>query len=254
MASGSGGGDDPARTLRLLWRATAEPTRGPQPGLSVDQVVAAAVAVADADGLGAVSMRRVAQRLGVGTMTLYTYVPGKAELVALMQDAVYAEVAAPAAGEDWRERLRRVAWNNWELYHRHPWLLEAVTARPLLGPNETAKYDAELRALDGVGLTDVEMDAVLGVVLAHVRECARAAVEQARLAERTGWDEARWWQVHGPLLARHLDADRYPVAARVGRAAGAVHRAAFPPRYTFEFGLARLCDGVEALLRRRRDG
>ena len=145
MVSGSGGGGDPERTLRLLWRDTAEPARGPQPGLSVDRVVAAAVAVADAEGLAAVSMRRVAQRLEVGTMTLYTYVPGKAELVALMQDAVYAEVVAPVQGADWRARLWRVAWNNWELYHRHPWLLEAVTGRPLLGPNETAKYDAELR-------------------------------------------------------------------------------------------------------------
>ena len=212
MVSGSGGGGDPERTLRLLWRDTAEPARGPQPGLSVDRVVAAAVAVAD------------------------------------------AEVVAPVQGADWRARLWRVAWNNWELYHRHPWLLGAVTGRPLLGPNETVKYDAELRAFDGVGLTDVERDAVLSVVLGLARECARAAVELARLAERTGWDEARWWRVHGPLLERYVDAGRFPVAARVGQAAGAAHQAALSPRYTFEFGLACLCDGVEALLRRRGDG
>ena len=80
---------DLARTLSLLWRETEPPRRGPRPRHSVDDVVEAAIAIADADGLDAVTMRAVAERLGISPMSLYTYVPGKAELLDLMLDAIY---------------------------------------------------------------------------------------------------------------------------------------------------------------------
>jgi AcrR family transcriptional regulator len=94
--SGSG---DPKRTMALLWGIGKKPTRGPKPGLSVGRIVSAAVEVADAEGLGALSMRRVADRLGIGTMSLYTYVPGKAELIDVMLDTVLGET--PASWATW---------------------------------------------------------------------------------------------------------------------------------------------------------
>ena len=102
------GGGDPKRTMALLWGIGKKPTRGPKPGLSVGRIVGAAIEVADAEGLAALSMRRVADRLGIGTMSLYTYVPGKAELIDVMLDTVLGEVAESGDVEPgWRAGLER---------------------------------------------------------------------------------------------------------------------------------------------------
>src|SRR5690606_20875133 len=111
------GKGDPARSLALLWRTSERVSRKGKPDLSVDRIVRAAIEVADTEGLQARSMRRVAERLGVGTMSLYTYVPGNPELLDVMLDTVYGETARP---EDvpggWRARLELIARENWALY------------------------------------------------------------------------------------------------------------------------------------------
>src|SRR4051812_17689062 len=126
-----GGSGDPKRSLELLWRTHEPPARGPKQRLDIDQIVRAAIEVADADGLQALSMRKVAERLNVGTMSLYTYVPGKNELIDLMFDLA---VAGPNEGIEgtWRERLEQIAHESWWRYHRHPWLLEITMVRPVL--------------------------------------------------------------------------------------------------------------------------
>lgn len=243
---------DPARTLAVLWR-THE--RSARKDLGVDRIVTAAVALADAEGIGALSMRRVAEKLGVGTMSLYTHVPGKAELVDVMVDHVNGETARPAdVPGGWRGRLTGVARENWELHLRHPWLLEVPTNRAVLGPNVAAKYDYELGAVDGIGLTDVEMDSVLALVLGHVRTAARVAVEAARTEQRTGLTDEQWWRAAAPYLAKVFDPRRFPRAARVGAAAGEAHGAAHAGEHAFAFGLERVLDGVEALVRSRQAG
>ncbi|WP_345430151.1 TetR/AcrR family transcriptional regulator [Actinoallomurus vinaceus] len=247
--SGSG---DPTRTMELLWGVQARPRRGPKPRLTIERITQAAIEVADEEGLGALAMRRVAERLGVGAMSLYTYVPGKAELLDLMVDAVCGERSAPAdADGGWRERLERVARANWALYRRHPWMLQVATVRPALGPNALAKYDEELRAVEGIGLTDVEMDSVLTLVLQYAVSSARLLAETAEAQSRTGMTDEEWWAAHAPLLEKVFDVDRYPVAARVGAAAGEAHQAAYDPEYAFEFGLARVLDGIGVLVESR---
>ena len=109
-------------------------------------------------------------------MSLYTYVPGKAELLDLMLDQAVAGANEHGEGA-WRERLERIAHENWWRYHRHPWLLEITMVRPVLGPNVIARYDHELAAVDGIGLTDVEMDAVVSLLAGHVEGAARRALE-----------------------------------------------------------------------------
>src|SRR5690242_2806726 len=130
------GAGDPARTLELLWRRTADlPRHGPRPTLSIDAVVEAATSLADAGGLDAVTMRRVAAALRVSPMTLYTYVPSKAELLDLMLDAAYAAMTrAGTSGEPWRGRLRAIADENMALFAAHPWAADISTVRPPLGP------------------------------------------------------------------------------------------------------------------------
>ncbi len=147
-------------------------------GLSPDRIIQAAIGLADAQGLSAVSMRRVADGLGVGTMSLYTHVAGKAELLDAMLDVVLGETARPEeVPGGWRGRLTLVARENLALLRRHPWILQVDAGRPRLGPNMVSKHDYELRAVEGIGLTDLEMDAVVALVLAHAAGAARATAQ-----------------------------------------------------------------------------
>jgi AcrR family transcriptional regulator len=246
--SGSG---DPARSMALLWRTTERPSRGGKSGLSVDRIVQAAIAVADEEGLSALTMRRVAERLGVGTMSIYTHVPAKAELIDVMLDTVLAEVVeTDAQPGDWRERLERIARGLQALYLRHPWLLHVATTRPPMGPNVIAKYEYELRAVDGIGLTDVEMDAVVTLINDFVYGTVRGAIAAAEVERQSGLTDEQWWYRQAPLLERVLDPARFPLGVRVGSAAGQEHNAAVDPEHAFEFGLQRVLDGIEALVRR----
>ncbi|MEJ2852285.1 TetR/AcrR family transcriptional regulator, partial [Saccharothrix sp. CCNWLW140] len=206
---------DPARALAVLWR-----TGVPRKGLGLDRIVAAAVELADAEGLAAVSMRRVADKLGVGTMSLYTHVPGKAELVDVMVDTVSAETGREDVPGGWRARLAHVARENWALCLRHPWLLEVSGHRAVLGPGVAAKYDFELRAVDGIGLTDVEMDAVLTLVLGHVRAAARLAVEAARVERSTGLTDEQWWAGARPVLFSVFSPPPFPPPSPIGEEGG----------------------------------
>ncbi len=182
-AEHSSAAGDPARTLQLLWRepGAADSRRGPRQGLSAERVAAAAIALADSDGLGSVTMRAIAQVLGVVPMSLYTYVPGKAELLDLMLDTVYRHMPrGDLSGMPWRERLAAIAQQNRDLFTQHPWIAEVSTSRPPLGPGLMAKYEHELQAFGGLGLDDVEMDAALTFLLGFVQAAARSAAEAGR--------------------------------------------------------------------------
>ncbi|OZM73307.1 TetR family transcriptional regulator [Amycolatopsis antarctica] len=245
------GRGDPKRTLELLWGVGEPPSRGPKGRLNVAAIVRAAIELADANGLAALSMRKVAEKLGASAMSLYTYVPGKAELLDLMVDAVQVEAVEPEeATGDWRSRLTGFARRDWHLHRGHPWLLQVATSRPVLGPNLTRKYDRGLRTIEGIGLTDLQMDAVFTLVESFVRGAAQFAVDAAQAEQSTGKTDLEWWEEFGPLLAKVSDGDRYPIASRVGQAAGEVYQAAHSPEHTFEFGLVRILDGVELLIRK----
>jgi len=203
-------------------------------------VVDAAIALADTDGLEAVTMRAVAQRLAVSPMTLYTYVPGKAELLDLMLDALWLAMpreTIPTHPADWRERVRLLAAQNRALFEAHPWAARVTTARPPLGPGLLAKYEHELGAFDGLGLSDLDMDAALTLVLGFVQGIA---------AQEPAPDpDAEWWEAVGPLLAEVVSPERYPLASRVGSAAGAEQGGAYDPERAYAFGLELILDGLE---------
>lgn len=238
---------DPARTLALLWRdAAAVPRRGPRRGVDVDALVEAAVGLADEQGLAAVTMRKVAERVGVGVMSLYTYVADRAELLDLMLDTAYAQMPRQdTAGQPWQARVTAVAEANRDLYRRHPWAALISTLRPPLGPGQMAKYEHELAAFDDCGLDDVTVDDCLTHLLTFVRACARDS-EAART--RDDVTDEQWWATAGPLLIRILDADRYPRAVRVGTAAGTAHGSAHDPEHAYTFGLRRLLAGLALLI------
>ncbi|MET8623619.1 TetR/AcrR family transcriptional regulator [Kitasatospora sp. NPDC004669] len=253
MATDRSSAGDPARTLALLWGLTAEEKpgrRGPKQARSIGEIAAEAIAVADAEGVDAVTMRRIAQELGLSPMALYTYVPGKAELLDLMLDTVYATMPRSApADEGWRAGVTAVADDNRALFRAHPWVAAVSTSRPPLGPGLMAKYEYELRAFEGTGLPDVELDAALTHLLGFVQACARMAADERAAQQDSALTDAQWWEANAELLARVFDPERYPVAARVGAAAGQVHGGAYSPEHAYAFGLDRVLDGLAALIK-----
>ncbi|WP_427886832.1 TetR/AcrR family transcriptional regulator [Kribbella sp. GL6] len=251
MAGRKAAAPDPARSLALLWGSHTKPGRS---GLTVRAIVGAAIELADVSGLDALSMRMVADRLKVGTMSLYTHVPGKGELTDLMFDQAYGDLyadAEPAAQGDWRAALEFIARKNWDVLVAHPWIHDVPTMRTALGPNITRKYEIELRPLDGLGLSDVEMDSALALVLTHVQGTARAGAEQLRTQRDSGLTDEEWWRQISPTLTAVMTGTNFPLAGRVGTAVGEHFQSALDPAHALTFGLARILDGIALLIDER---
>lgn len=242
------------RRMALLWGPQNEPGRS---GLTIKAIVSAAIAIADAQGAEALSMRSVAEKLGAGAMSLYTHVPGKSELVDLMFDTAYGElytsVEEPLQQGSWQAGLRFIARRNWELYRAHPWMLQIPLERPVLGPHASLKYEAELRPLDGLGLSDIEMDAALTLVLTHVEGCARALRLLERTRQTSGMTDVEWWVTQAPLMETLIEPGRFPIADRVGVAVGEAYQAAGNPEFVFTFGLERILAGIEDLIQAKKE-
>ncbi|MEU4803882.1 TetR/AcrR family transcriptional regulator C-terminal domain-containing protein [Actinosynnema sp. NPDC023587] len=254
------GQGDARRSMSLLWRSAgggaARP--GPKPGLTVDAIVRAAVAVADEHGMAALSMRAVGERLGRTAMALYTYVPNKAELVDLMYDDVLGELPGGYPSDaGWRPALASWAADVRAFYLRHPWVLQVSQARPVLGPHEFAMLETLVRILRGTGLDAAELRGVVGAVTQFVRGAAGAVADVRRAARETGVSDEEWWFTRSPLLeefAGGLD-ERYPMAAWIGEAdpPAADDRTPYLERdaeRTFAVGLRVLLDGIAASVAR----
>jgi AcrR family transcriptional regulator len=251
MTTEYSGGGDVSVTLALLWGTRERPSRGPKPGLTLERIVATAIGIADAEGLEAVSMRRVAAELGMGTMSLYRYVPGKSELLDLMLDRVSdpGNAADRMKGQDWRRVLETYAFGLWDLYTSHSWLLQVNWARPLLGPSSLAGLELLLQGLRDTGLTDQERMMAIVAMESYVTGAARRYMHVKVATERTGVSEDEFWAAQTPALERALASGEYPALAQLSEEAfGASHE------QTFAFGLERLLDGVEDLLERRPNG
>ncbi|WP_197374647.1 TetR/AcrR family transcriptional regulator [Mycolicibacterium baixiangningiae] len=233
-------------TADLLWRheKPLPARRGRPPRFTPDQVIAAAIAVADRLGL-LFTLRDVADALEVPVMTLYSYVRSRDQLVQLMADQCRAEMAATAQAGDWRARLTAVVADNVTLFDQHPWLAEIESERAVLGPGTLAKYDRELGAVDSLPLSDADKDAALTLVLDFARSCARALAHARR--EREEEPPRQWWEREGARLATFGIAERYPLASRIGTAAGEAGGAAHNADAALAFGLEVLLNGLSAM-------
>ncbi|GAA1144647.1 AcrR family transcriptional regulator [Kitasatospora gansuensis] len=231
---------DPA--ARLLWGPPPKGGRGPKAGLSLDRIARAGIEIADAEGLGAVSMQRVAGLLDFTKMALYRYVPGKAELVALMVDAAIGE-APPVTGTGWRDPLadwsRRLAG----VFRLHPWLLDATVGPRLIGPAELSWMERAVAALDGTALTGAERLDAVAVLAGHVR----AIAQQSRAAGPAGSPEQQLLATLGALVFGHRD--RYPATATAMAAAVTDGQ-----DQALEFGLRCFLDGLGVRIAESLDG
>ncbi|SCG47225.1 TetR/AcrR family transcriptional regulator [Micromonospora humi] len=241
---------DKKRLFELLWGAPAGPRRGPRPTLSPAAVARAGIAVADADGLDGLTMQRVAESLGVTKMALYRYVPGRAELVALMLDEALGEPPPPgpdagreAAGADadWRARLDDWTRRLVERFRRHPWAQAAAVGARLPGPNELSWVDRVVAALAGTGLTATERLDVATLLVGHARNLAGLPPDSGREAAFAALVHGR--EARFPALAAALAAPATPHSP--------TDPASPTPDPTLDFGLTRILDGIQTLLHSR---
>jgi AcrR family transcriptional regulator len=224
--------DEPLpRALQILWR-DPQPARRSR-GLSRECIVAAAIDLVQAEGLSALSMARLAERLGCGTMSLYRHVANKDELVTFMLSTAPDPPPASADSSDWRGALGDWAAGLWDIYHRHPWILQTAAAGPPADPGQVAWLDAGLATLGDTRLTERDKLAAVMAVLHYVRGAAALDIEAA--------------DVDGPdypaLLRQVLDGDRFPALA-AAVAAGVFDDADDDHLAEFRAGLSQLLDGI----------
>ncbi|GAA5053652.1 DNA-binding transcriptional regulator YhcF (GntR family) [Thermocatellispora tengchongensis] len=213
------------------------------------RVVRTAVEIADAEGPGALSMRRLAAELGVPTMSLYRHVRDKDELILLMADAVYAEEAGPPIPETagWRDRLEALARVEWERYRRHPWLIATVSfSRPALVPAGIARTERVVRAVSGLGLDANTVLHIATSVFAYVRGVAADLEPEQRARQDTGVTDEEWLEAEQAAFAETIFSGRFPALAEVYSRPGLD----LDLDSLFTFGLARLLDGLEAYVAR----
>ena len=232
------------RSIQLLWDPVAPaPSRGPRPKTSLTEVVSTGIDLADDEGLTALSMRKVANRLGVGAMSLYTYVPGRDELIELMIDRVYADHARPDPAAGWRARLDQWCRETWRVFLSHPWLLDYNSARLPIGPHvldmEESLYDAlragGFSALDTVALTNLIRWQLLGA--------ARSSISELAEERHTGVSAEAYWESRASFWGTYFDPDRFPNMAAIHLAGGFDD----PAGWEFDVMLTRLLDGIERL-------
>ncbi|MEK8174039.1 TetR/AcrR family transcriptional regulator C-terminal domain-containing protein [Streptomyces sp. M19] len=182
------------------------------------RIVTAAIALADAEGLSGLSMRKVAAELRVSPMRLYGYVATKDELLDLMVDSVYGEIAS-ALGDasGWESALRAIAVTTRDRALRHEWFVELIGGRPHLGPNALDVMEATASALASALGPDGgdRLMAALGVFNAYLVGAVRNEVTERRQSRETGTDETQWRASVGVYLGRRLATGRYPTTQRI---------------------------------------
>ncbi|TDC07976.1 TetR family transcriptional regulator [Nonomuraea longispora] len=228
--------EDPKAVAELLWGLRKAPSRGPRPAFDVTQIADAAVKVADAEGLEAVSMQRVAAELGFTKMALYRYVNDKAELIAVMIEAAVGAAPDLSGIAGWRAKLEEYARELSAAWRHHPWLPSITAGDRVMGPRETAWPESALSALADTPLTERErLDAIM-LVSNHIRATHAAAIPGTQT-----WTSGEAAPIMRDLLL--LNADRFPLLATTHATPSATT--------TQEFGLHAILDGLEHAITQR---
>jgi AcrR family transcriptional regulator len=234
----------------LIWARLDRGQRGPQPSLTHEQIARSAIRLGDTEGLAAVSMRRVASELGVGTMSLYRYVRCRDDLLDLMLDAVYGEnpLPEPPPG-DWRAGLKALAYQQRALLQGHPWLTTVLSSRPPLGPNYLRHFECALSIVAPLGLDITTMMGVVGVVGGYVLGVVTYTGAEAEADRQSGLSDEQRHAAAAPYLERYLASGRFPHLTRFFH-----EQPDLDPERGFEFGLQRVLDGIGVYLQDRIPG
>jgi AcrR family transcriptional regulator len=216
--------------------AQTDPGPAPRAPLSRERVLGAAVALADRDGVGSLSMRRLARELGVEAMSLYHHVPGKDALLDGMVDLVFGEIDLPTRGTDWKAAMRRRALSAREALRRHPWATALMESRATPGPANLRHHDAVLGILRSAGLSVALAAHAYSLLDAYIYGFA---LQEASLPFQTPEETA---EVAQAIMAE-FPADQYPHLTEI--AVDHVLRPGYDYGDEFRFGLDLILDGLE---------
>jgi len=230
--------------VALAWGVAERPQRGPKRELSIERIVETAIEIADADGLGAVSMSKVASSLGYTTMSLYRHVTSKDDLLLLMQDEVTGFETPPLTDGDWREQLRAWTLANLEAMRAHPWFSEIPVTGVPMTPNTLRIVDAGLGALRTTTLSDQEKMATILLLTSYARAVGSIERDIVAADGPDGDGSAASGAPYAQALAELVTAERFPYLRPV-IVSGAYTDEDFDD---FAFGLERLLDGVQHYL------
>ncbi|MGH3095348.1 MAG: TetR/AcrR family transcriptional regulator [Streptosporangiales bacterium] len=234
-----------------IWMRPEVSGHGKAPAHSRDQIAAAAVAIADAEGIEAVSMRRVAREVDAGTMSLYRYLRNKDELYALMVDAILGPDENPRRmRSDWQDMLRDVGRSIRQLVLQHPWFPALQAGMPAPSPKMFRGMEGMLAAVDGIGLTIDEMLEIVFTVMTFAMGSAQDELAEARAIFRSGLDRQQWQRRQGPYLRSLIESGEYPYLRRMVVDAALPHE---DPDTLFERALNRIITGIAATAKPAQD-
>lgn len=234
-------------SIAAAWGMRERPGKGPRPGLSLEKIVAAAVRVGAADGLAAVSMARVAAELGAGTMALYRYVSSKSELLDLMMDAAFGPPPPlPEPTPDWRGALSHWAWSMLAAMRASMWAVSTPISGPPVTPNQVAWMERGLHSLRGTGLSEGQKMSVILLISGYVRTQVTMEAQLTEAIRAAGKTDQQMMLDYNRILGLVTDPQRFPELTAVVESG--VMSKADDPDEEFEFGLARILDGISTLV------
>ncbi|WP_326626973.1 TetR/AcrR family transcriptional regulator [Nonomuraea fuscirosea] len=230
-----------------IWMRPERPARGPRPAYSRAQITDAAIRIADAEGLEAATMRRIAAEIGAGAMSLYRYVPSRDDLVELVADRLQGEIDVEGIPSgDWRADLTRYAHEVRAMWLRHPWITTAQRSLPSFGPNQLRLIERVMGVLEAL----VPIDENLGLMTllnSYVEGAVREEISSAGEIRRSGLSESEWIARSGPYFEHLVKGGKYPIFTRIVMEAR-------QPRLSrddqFRHGLERVLDFVATTLTR----
>jgi AcrR family transcriptional regulator len=231
--------------IAAAWGVRDQPRKGPRPALTLPRIVAAAIKVADTEGLDAVSMSRVAAEAGTAPMSLYRHVSAKDELIEHMLDTAWGPPPDRVA-EDWRAGLTRWAWGMRTAFQLHPWAVRIPLKSLPIMPNAVAWFENALAAMEETGLSEPRKASVIMLLSGFTRNLASTEADIGAAMQASGLPPDQWMSYYSQLLRKLTDPQRFPALTTF--IDSGVFEAADGPDDEFIFGLDRILDGIATLI------
>ncbi len=226
-----------------IWMRPERPARGPKPTYSRAQITEAAIRIADAEGLEAATMRRIAAEIGAGAMSLYRYVPRRDDLIELMADRLMGEIDVEGMPSgDWRADLTRYADGLRAMWLRHPWIATVHRSLHSFGPHQLLVIERVMGALDAYVSIDENLS-LMGILSGYVESAVRDEISWAEEVRRSGLSESEWMARTSPRVHQLLESGEYPIFSKIVIDARQPHLSRDDQ---FRYGLERVLDCIAA--------
>jgi AcrR family transcriptional regulator len=228
-----------------IWMRPERPAYGPKPAYSRAQITGAAIRIADAEGLEAATMRRIAAEIGAGAMSLYRYVPSRDDLIELIADRLQGEIDLEGMPSgDWRADLTRYADGVRAMWLRHPWIATVHRALPSYGPNQLLVIERVMGALDAHVSIDENLG-LMALLTGYVESAVRDEIGWAEEVRRSGLSEPEWMTRSAPRVEQLMRSGEYPIFTKIVVQARRPH---LSRDEQFRHGLERVLDCIAAAL------